>query len=525
MSATDPPGDTSQEAGRRSAESASMRPRAPAPASVGSGVWTLLSLGLITAAVYLLRLAVPMALRSLINQPLIDLPLALGENVIGAWYYLDTVLLLFGLYYWGYRVVRHDAPLAYWRTRQDDGALDYGLVIALLPVVFAVALLLMFPVTAGDLFVYIFFGRIWAFQGLNPYITSPEMVPSDITFNYTVFREAATVYGALFTHLSALLARLAGDSLIQNVLLFKGAMVLFYGLTALCVYLILKRTRPELAWVGVYLVWWNPLVQFNTAGDGHNDITMLAVVMLALLLAQRGQWSLACAALVLSMSMKWVSLILVPVFVVAALRAWGWRRAPEIFGGLAVGFGLAALLHAPFYAGLGTVLGSVPYIGAAFTTSIATVVRDVLLRVTDQSSAETWARLTAYIVFGLLYLRELTRIREGFDALVYACFQAFFLYLLIGTLWFQPWYVIWLVGIGALLVGTPVAERTILLTFTAMLIHLVTGFGWRLGWFSNLSLLHLTAVAVVFAVPLILWLSERWPAEDKPVEAPAESLP
>ena len=502
-----------------------MRPRGPLPAPTASGVRRLLGVGVLTAAVYLLRLALPMALSRLISQPLIDLPLALGENTVGAWYYLDTVLLLFGLYYWGYRIVGRETPLAFWRPRSAEGGLDYGPVIALLPVVFAVALLLMFPVTAGDLFVYIFFGRIWAFQGLNPYTTAPEMVPSELTFHYTVFREAATVYGALFTHLSALLARLAGDSLLLNVLLFKGTMILFYALTALCVYLILKRTRPELAWVGVYLVWWNPLVQFNTAGDGHNDITMLAVVMLALLLAQRGRWSLACAALVLSMSMKWASLILVPIFVIGALRAWGWRRWPEIVGGLAVGFGLAALLHAPFYAGPSTVLGSVPYIGGAFTTSIATVLRDVLLRVTDPSSAETGARLTAYAVFGLLYLRELTRIRADFDSLVYACFQAFFLYLLVGTLWFQPWYVVWLVGIGALLVGTPVAERTILLTFTAMLIHLVTGFGWRLGWFGNLSLLHLTAVAVVFAAPLVLWLSEPPPDEARRVDAPAEGLP
>ena len=351
------------------------------------------------------------------------------------------------------------------------------------------------------------------------------MVPTDLTFPYTVFREAATVYGALFTHLSALLARLAGDSLLVNVLLFKGTLTLFYALTALFVYLILKRTRPELAWVGVYLVWWNPLVQFNTAGDGHNDITMLALVMLALLLAQRGQWSLAGVPLVLSMSMKWASLILVPVFVVAALRTRGWRHWPQIFGGLAVGFGVAILLHAPFYAGPSTVLGSVPTIGGAFTTSIATVLRDMLLRVVEPPRAETLARLTAYAAFGLLYLRELFRIRAGFDSLVYACFQAFFLYLLVGTLWFQPWYVIWLVGIGALLVGTPVAERTILLTFTAMLIHLVTGFGWRLGWFGNLSLLHLTAVALVFAAPVILWLSEGPPDEEGRVEAPAESHP
>lgn len=81
-----------------------------------------------------------------------------------------------------------------------------------------------------------------------------------------------------------------------------------------------------------------------------------------------------------------------------------------------------------------------------------------------------------------------------------------------GGLWFQPWYVTWLVGIGALLVGTPVANRMIVFTFTAMLVHVVTGFGWRIGWFDYYKpYLRLAAVTLVFAAPLIAWLAEREP--------------
>lgn len=496
----------------RPSEVDSMRPRGPVANAPQTQLWQLIGIGLILAAVYVLRLALPMSLRDYIDQPLIDMPRILGETTVAAWYYVDTVLLLFGLYYVGYRIVL--AAPAY--APPMTGLLELGPIVVLLPVLFAVALLLMFPVTAGDLFVYIFFGRIWVFQGLNPYITSPDMWPFDITSPYTVFPELATVYGALFTHLSAGLAWLAGDSLLRNVLLFKGAMVGFHALAALCVYLILKQTRPHLAWAGVFLVWWNPLVHFNAAGDGHNDITMMALVMVAFWLASRGRWSLACAMLVLSGSMKWVSFILIPIFALGAVRAIGWRRWTEIVGGLLTGFGVAALVHAPFYVGITTVLGSVPEIGSQFTASLATVLRDIFSGYVELNMAETWARLAVYGLFGVLYLVTLFRVRGDFDSIVYSSYQAFFLYLVVGTLWFQPWYVTWLVGLGALLVGTPVALRTLVFSGTAMLIHAVTGFGFRVGWLGgNRPLLQLLTMAVVFAVPVIMWLSESHPIEDR----------
>ena len=467
----------------------------------------LTGIGLVMAGVYLLRLTLPMSLWDYIDQPLADLPQIIGVNPVGAWYWFDTVTLLFGLYVWGYVLVLR------WARQNEDGLASDGrwpgLVIAGLGALFSLILLGMFPVTAGDVFSYLFYGRVWVFEGLNPFTTAPNMFTSELTYPYTVFRNSPTVYGAGFTHLSAVLARLAGDNLLAGALWFKVTLILGYALTALAVYQTLRRTRPALALAGVYLIAWSPLVQFNTAGDAHNDILMAGLIVLALLLVQRGHWTWAGLALVLSVSMKWVSLILLPMFVLAGLRALGWRRWPVIASGLLIGFGVAVIFQAPFYAGPRSVLGSIPLLSDEFTSSFATVLRDVLTRrgVDDPGRIARW---TMYAAFGALYLRELVRVRGDFDSLVYGAYQALFLYLVFGTQWFQPWYVTWLVGVGALLVGTPVANRTIVFSVSAMLVHVVTGFGWRMEWFGNeRPLIQLAAVCVAIAPPVIVWLSEH----------------
>ncbi len=477
-----------------------MRRRLQALVTRGA-VPLLLLLGGASGAVYYLRLTRRMALADYIQQPLLDMPKILGATPDEVWGYLLTVLGLFGLYYLGYRIVLLRTSRA------------IVVVVVLLALVFGLLLLPLYPVTATDIFNYIFFGRVWAFQGQNPYVLSPSLRPADPIYPYTAYDDEPTVYGALFTHLSALLAWLAGPSLSTAVLVFKGAMLACHALALALVYWVLRRTRPALAAAGLYLLAWNPLVLFNTAGDGHNDIVMLVLILLALAFASRNRWVLACAAIVLSASVKYVSLLLVPVFVVATLRRLGWRRWPVVARGLALGVGLAVLLHAPFYAGPDTVLGALPQQGGRFTVSFALLVRNALDGAGLPVDSSLTARGVAYGLFALLYLRELVRLRPGFDGLVYACYQALFVFLLLGNTWFQPWYVTWLVGPAALLVGTPVATRTIAFTLGAMLVHLVTGFGWRMNWLdSSEPLLQLAAVALVFTPPLLVALFEAWRA-------------
>lgn len=475
----------------------------PASATARRDLWLLVGLGVASAVVYLVRLTLPMSLWEYLGTPLIDLPKIIGETNMGAWYYFDTMLALFTLYYIGYRVVLR---------RRGGGGWRVGWVIVGFFALFSATLLLMFPVTAADVFNYMFYARIWTFQGLNPYVVPPDQIASDLTLDYTIFRNLTTVYGPGFTQLSAVLVRLAGEDLLRLVVVFKLAFIACHALCIWLVYVTLRRTQPDYAWAGAYLMAWNPLVLFNTAGDGHNDITMLALVLLAFYLVARRRWGLAMTVLILSATMKWLSVLLIPLFLVGGLRALGRRGIALLLSGLLIGLGIAVLLYAPFYTTPDHVYTSLVSFSDLFTTSIGLVLRDALTDVMGEGEAARWARWTMYLIFSGFYLWELTRVRSTFMSLVYGCFQAFFLYLVFGGLWFQPWYVTWLVGIGALLVGTPVANRMILFTFTAMLAHVVTGFGWRIGWFDNYKPhLQLATVTLVFAAPIIAWIAEREP--------------
>lgn len=470
----------------------------------------LAAVGGASAVVYLLRLSLPMSLRDYLGSPLVDLPKIIGETNVGAWYYLDTMLALFALYFAGYWVMLRLARRASVDTRLR--LTPIGAVIVTFFVVFSAILLLMFPVTAADVFNYALYARMWTFHGLNPYVVPPEQVISDLTLEYTIFRNLTTAYGPGFTQLSAVLVHLAGEDLLRLVLVFKLAFIAFHAASVWLVYLTVRHIEPAYAWAGAYLMAWNPLVLFNVAGDGHNDITMLALVLLAFYLVVRRRWTLALAVLVLSATMKWLSVLLIPMFLVGGLRMLGRRGLAPLLGGLLIGLGIAALLFAPFYTTSEHAYASLLGFGDLFTTSIGTVLRDALTDMLGEDAAARWARWTMYLVFSAFYLWEMARVRATFMSLVYACFQAFFLYLVFGGLWFQPWYVTWLVGIGALLVGTPVANRMIVFTFTAMLVHVVTGFGWRIGWFDYYKpYLRLAAVTLVFAAPLIAWLAEREP--------------
>jgi hypothetical protein len=75
--------------------------------------------------------------------------------------------------------------------------------------------------------------------------------------------------------------------------------------------------------------------------------------------------------------------------------------------------------------------------------------------------------------------------------------------LMLAVLWFQPWYLIWLISLGALTVG--VRQRiTLLFTFTGLMTHTATSIAALEGWYyTNPVYEILTVILMVFAVPAL----------------------
>jgi len=111
------------------------------------------------------------------------------------------------------------------------------------------------------------------------------------------------------------------------------------------------KLRPGSGLEVLYLFAWNPLVLLMAAGDGHNDMAMMACVLLGFWFLLQESWALSFGALALSASIKYVGALFVPLFV---LYTWDWSRRESqrmpwlalLSGGFAF-FAVTAVIYAP----------------------------------------------------------------------------------------------------------------------------------------------------------------------------------
>ena len=217
----------------------------------------------------------------------------------------------FGCYVAAWRAAR--------RLRPTPGRLTFVLVLATLG---SVVLLPAYPLLSDDIFYSIFCGRIIAHYGQNPFLQPPAHFAPNPFLRYTGWQESTMPYGPLWALLSGGLSKLAGDSLLVNVLAFKGLEAVAHLASAVLIALLLRRLRPERVLAGTVLWAWNPLVLIESAGHGHNDGVMVALILLALVCVvyRRPAWALP--VLVLAATIKFAALVLLPLTVVYAARSY-----------------------------------------------------------------------------------------------------------------------------------------------------------------------------------------------------------
>jgi hypothetical protein len=243
-----------------------------------------------------------------------DAPLvpAEGGRLVGdpAWgrALLGCLAAAFAAYLGGLWLLRRGARLA------AVGAL--AVAIQLAPLAAPVLL-------SSDAYTYRDYGRIAAVHGGNPYRDTPADFPRDPAFAHVGadWRDTSSVYGPAFTLASEALA---------PVWLYK---LLAAGCMVAAAFLAAARSRRPayaLAFVG-----WNPLLAIHFAGGGHNDAWLAALVLLAVWANGRGRVQLAGVAWCLSVLVKWIPLLLLPLRAVQA-RATGRRVGHLGFAATAV---------------------------------------------------------------------------------------------------------------------------------------------------------------------------------------------
>jgi hypothetical protein len=243
---------------------------------------------------------------------------------------------------------------------------------------FIIVFLFMAPVDARDIYDNIFHGRILGVYGANPFRDLISGFPHDPFFKYPWWKNSPSAYGPLWEALAGITARLAGDGIIANILAFKILPGIFHLMSIAVVFFFLRRTEPQHALAGALLLGWNPVVLYETWGNGHNDITMMFWVLLAALLISQKKFSLGTLSLVAGTLIKFIPALLIPAAMLIGYQSLENLKSRFWFivkTSLAGAF-LIIIAYAPFWHGMATF--SVGRRMLMFTTSIPAVMYRIL---------------------------------------------------------------------------------------------------------------------------------------------------
>ncbi len=403
---------------------------------VGLGLAVLLSL-LIYWFVFV-RMA---NLLDLYQKPLLSLVTISKTMPAARWILLAGFVALAGLNWLGW----HSAM-------KTQGKAAWSIVLGGF-ILFAVILLFLYPFDAADIFDNIVHGRIISLYHANPFIQVGSNFKADLFYPYMGWKFTPSAYGPVWELMAAFVTLLIGNGIIANVIAFKLLIGIFMAGSAGVLFLILRRYMPDRALANVLLFIWNPIVLYETFGNGHNDIVIVFFMVAAAWAVIRRHYVLAVLALTLGTLVKFVPALLLPLVVIIA-----WRDLPGLRARLRFLFtsGFSALIlivlaYGPFWQGF-QVLG-IARRQTMFTTSISSMAYYLLRTSLGAVPTGTWiTRITAVVTLTFVFWQCFKAWHDlSWMSFQRASFNILMFYMLVTIMWFHNWYTIWPLGLALIL--------------------------------------------------------------------------
>lgn len=385
------------------------------------------------------------------------------------------------------------ALFAWWRGARvpllvlAGGAVALHLLVAFAP-----------PPQSQDLFQYIFYGRVHAAHGINPYVVEPSTFNWDPWYGWIRWRTMPSLYGPVWTLISFWVARASGDSL---AVAFAGLKLVVLALDLAVMWMIVRlaQARPDAesasGW-GLLVYAWNPLILITVPLAGAVDVGIAAAFLGAMLAIRARREGVATVLLALAALVKVYAAVGILLHLVLLARRRGYRSAARHAAGA---LGIAAVAYAPYWAGFRTFEGMLA-LTRLTNRSLAGTVQRLLIPVLEwmgfDAAQDLAGALVRWVGTAILLAAVWTAIRRvwrGGDiweptAVVLA------VYLLV-TPWFVYWYV---VSPLVLLAVLPVNRLTLaILTLTAT--------GLTTARFAPSFIAQLVEATLKFGPPLLLY--------------------
>lgn len=184
------------------------------------------------------------------------------------------------------------------------------------------ALLFSYPAMLSyDIFNYIATSKVLFFYHENPYVVMPIEFIGDPILSFTHAANKIALYGPFWTVLTGIPYFLGFGNFIITLFSFKFLVGAFYLATTLLVWKISKNT------ISTSLFAFNPLIVIETLISGHNDIVMIFLTLLSFFLLMRRKIFPAILFFILSILIKYASILLIPIFLYAL---WKITKRGEI---------------------------------------------------------------------------------------------------------------------------------------------------------------------------------------------------
>lgn len=391
-------------------------------------------------------------------------------------------------------------------------------------------LLAVYPGESTDLFDYLFRGRMLAAHGASPLALVPAQFAGEPLYAYVHWTEQVDTYGPLWEYASWAVSAVVGrggwrteqELLIASVTGYRLLAIGLAGLCAAVIAAIVRRRDPELVPAALVAWLWNPLLLTASAVGAHNDLPMLLLLLLAFWWLQGRRPLAGLIAFGLAAHVKLTALLVLPLVLLHLLRRDGWRR---MLGATALALLILVPLSWLLYGPLGG-WATLPRMLAERVRLVANSLAYAaywLLQQGGWSEIAAWQLSTrgATLLFALAALPLLWAFWRGPRAagavedvrLWQASGQLSLIYLVIGSFWFQHWYVLWALAPAVLAPETRLARVTLpLCCLLALWLQLAIDLAFTprpLQAPPSAGTLLLLGAAIVVGALLFGWLAVR----------------
>lgn len=166
-----------------------------------------------------------------------------------------------------------------------------------------------------DLFNYIFDAKIFTYYHQNPYFYKALDFPNDPMLSFMHWTHRTYPYGPVWLILTIPLSFIGFNIFLPTLFLFKALASMSFLGTTFFIGKIMKKISKENEILSIVFFALNPLIVIEALVSAHNDIVMIFLSILALYLLMSNKYSRSLIILILSIGVKFATLVLVPVFV------------------------------------------------------------------------------------------------------------------------------------------------------------------------------------------------------------------